>query len=116
MKTKNKILTNESIYNLAFNIFNNFNDYKEYLPAAIAYSIQKNKTILQEIANDIEKARIEIIQHYGEIQQDGNFKVEEEKIALANKELIDLLNKTSNGIDGIGGVNTKGVLRKGYPK
>ena len=35
-----------------------------------------------------------------------------------NKEvdLIGLLNKTSNGIDGIGGVNTKGVLRKGYPK
>ncbi len=30
--------------------------------------------------------------------------------------LIELLNKTSNGIDGIGGVNTKGVLRKGYPK
>ena len=30
--------------------------------------------------------------------------------------LIELLNKTSNGIDGIGGVTTKGVLRKGYPK
>lgn len=92
MKTINKILTNEKIYSLAIAILNNFNDYKEHMPAAIAYAIQKNKATLQDIANEIEKARMEIIQHYGEIQEDGNVKVEEEKIALANKELIDLLN------------------------
>ena len=43
---------------------------------------------------------------------------EMQRVLDKNKEvdLIGLLNKTSNGIDGIGGVNTKGVLRKGYPK
>lgn len=35
-----------------------------------------------------------------------------------NKEinLLDLLSKTSNGKDGIGGVNTKGVMTTGYPR
>ena len=30
--------------------------------------------------------------------------------------LLDLLSKTSNGKDGIGGVNTKGVMTTGYPR
>lgn len=91
MKTINKVLTNDSIYSLALGVINNFNEYKEYMPAAIAYAIQKNKSTLQEIANEIEKARIEIIQHYGEVQADGNVKIEEDRVAAANKELIDLL-------------------------
>ena len=35
-----------------------------------------------------------------------------------NKEinLIDLLDKTSNGKDGMGGVNTRGVMTTGYPR
>lgn len=35
-----------------------------------------------------------------------------------NKEinLLELLSKTSNGKDGIGGVNTKGVMTTGYPR
>ena len=35
-----------------------------------------------------------------------------------NKEvdLLELLNKTSNGKDGIGGVNTRGVMTTGYPR
>ena len=31
-------------------------------------------------------------------------------------DLIELLDKTSNGKDGIGGVNTKGVMTTGYPR
>lgn len=31
-------------------------------------------------------------------------------------DLIDLLSKTSNGTDGMGGVNTKGVMTMGYPR
>lgn len=33
-----------------------------------------------------------------------------------NVDLLKLLDKTSNGKDGIGGVNTKGVMRAGYPR
>ena len=31
-------------------------------------------------------------------------------------DLIELLDKTSNGKDGIGGVNTRGVMTTGYPR
>ena len=31
-------------------------------------------------------------------------------------DLMELLNKTSNGKDGIGGVSTKGVMTVGYPR
>lgn len=30
--------------------------------------------------------------------------------------LIELLDKTSNGKDGMGGVNTRGVMTTGYPR
>lgn len=33
-----------------------------------------------------------------------------------NVDLLELLNKTSNGKDGIGGVNTRGVMTTGYPR
>ncbi len=33
-----------------------------------------------------------------------------------NIDLIELLEKTSNGKDGIGGVNTRGVMTTGYPR
>ena len=30
--------------------------------------------------------------------------------------LLELLEKTSNGKDGMGGVNTRGVMTTGYPR
>ena len=33
-----------------------------------------------------------------------------------NVDLLELLEKTSNGKDGIGGVNTRGVMTTGYPR
>ena len=33
-----------------------------------------------------------------------------------NVDLLDLLEKTSNGKDGMGGVNTRGVMSTGYPR
>lgn len=33
-----------------------------------------------------------------------------------NVDLLELLSKTSNGTDGIGGVSTKGVMTMGYPR
>ena len=92
MRIITKTLTNNEVYSLTVNLLDNFNEYKEYIPAAIAYGIQKNKMTLQTIANEVETARINIIKQYGEIQEDGNFKIEENKIASVNKELMDLLN------------------------
>lgn len=91
MKTINKILTNGEIYNLAMRLSNSFVDNELYLPAAVNYSIQKNKTIISELAQEIEQHRIHIIHHYGEILEDGNIKVPEDKVDDANKEINDLL-------------------------
>ena len=91
MKTINKILTNGEIYNLAMHLSNSFIDNELYLPAAVNYSIQKNKTIISELAQEIEQHRINIIYHYGEVLEDGNIKVPEDKVNDANKEINDLL-------------------------
>lgn len=91
MKTINKILTNGEIYDLAIRFSKSFMDNELYLPAAVNYSIQKNKTIISEMAKEIEQHRINIIHHYGEILENGNVIVPENKIDNANKEINDLL-------------------------
>ena len=91
MRTINKILTNGEIYNLAMCLSNSFVDNELYLPAAVNYSIQKNKTIISELVQEIEQHRINIIHHYGEILEDGNIRVPENKVDDANKEINDLL-------------------------
>lgn len=92
MKTINKSLTNKEIYSYALGMMNIFNDNDVYMPAALAYSIQKNKNLLSSLAEEIEISRMNIIQHYGVAQTDGNFIVAEDKISIANQELEDLLN------------------------
>ena len=91
MKTITKIMTNGEIYNLAVNLINNFNDNEVYMPAAVAYSIQKNKTLFTSIAEEIERSRMAIIQHYSENVEEKGFVVPQDSIETANAELMDLL-------------------------
>ena len=91
MKTITKTMTNGEIYNLAVNLINNFNDNEVYMPAAVAYSIQKNKTLFTSIAEEIERSRIAIIQHYSENVEGKGFVVPQDSIETANAELMDLL-------------------------
>lgn len=91
MKTITKIMTNGEIYNLAVNLINNFNDNEIYMPAAVAYSIQKNKTLFTSIAEEIERSRMAIIQHYSENVEEKGLVVPQESIETANAELMDLL-------------------------
>lgn len=93
MKTINKIMSHNEIYQVAVELLNNFTDTSNiYLPAAVAFSIQKNKQLFLQIATEIEESRNSILNHYkidgnqGEIQIDPNF------INQANNELKDLLN------------------------
>lgn len=91
MKTITKIMTNGEIYNLAVNLINNFNDNEVYMPAAVAYSIQKNKTLFTSIAEEIERSRMAIIEHYSENIEEKGFIVPQDSIETANAELMDLL-------------------------
>lgn len=92
MKIKTQFMTHNEIYQIALNFLNNFETNEVRMPAAIAFAIQKNKTNFIAMGQEIEQSRVEIIQHYGTLQEDGQYMVKAEYVDQANKELYDLLN------------------------
>lgn len=92
MKIKTQFMTHNEIYQIALNFLNNFETNEVRMPAAIAFAIQKNKTNFIAMGQEIEQSRVEIIQHYGTLQENGQYMVKAEYIDQANKELYDLLN------------------------
>jgi hypothetical protein len=55
------------------------------------FCIQKNKKTLIELAQDIETARMEIAAAHGTLNEEtGQYNIEPEKIADAQKELLEL--------------------------
>lgn len=92
MKTLNKVFSNSQIYDIAVKILNNFSNIEDvYLPAAVAFSIQKNKKMLVGLAEEIEQARISILSHYNTNDNDKEIKIAADKIEDANNELKALL-------------------------
>lgn len=92
MKTINKNMTNAEIYSYAVNLLNALKDCELMMPAAINFSIAKNKQTLSMLAEDIEKYRIGILNKYGAKAANGNtVAIPEESVEDANKELQDLL-------------------------
>lgn len=93
MRTINKILTNDEIYHIAVDLLNSFSDSDEntYLPAAVAFSLQKNRNTILNIASEIENHRVNILTKYSINIQDDQLQIDPAKVDLANKELKDLL-------------------------
>ena len=88
-------LTNFEIYNIAKAMNEAFQDGSQYLPIKVNFFIQKNKTTLLNLAQDIDNSRIAIVQNYGTVDETSNqFIVPEDKIEAANAELMDLFNIT----------------------
>lgn len=84
-------LTNYKIYNIAQQLLESFQDSKQYLPIKLNFFIQKNKKNLAALAQGIEESRIEIIQHYGILNEEtGNYTIPADKVKTANKEINDL--------------------------
>lgn len=92
MKTINKNMTNGEIYTIAIGLMNNLKEDEIRFPAAVAYSIQKNKGSIGALAEEIEKSRVGVIQHYASEQDGDSFTIAPENIDDANRELTDLLN------------------------
>ena len=86
--------TNNEIYNYANALLQYFgadNDMK--LPIKVSFFLQKNIKIIMEAAQEIDKARMEIVQRYGTLSEDGqSYEIPEEKVAIASQELEDLFN------------------------
>ena len=92
MKTINKVMTNDEIYRYAIGIMNTLNKIETPMPAAISFSITKNKKTISALAEDIEKYRIDILNRYGaKIVENNIVSIPEEKVNNANKELEELL-------------------------
>ena len=84
-------LTNAQIYTYAQKLNGAFQDTSIYLPARINFYIQKNKSTILTLGEEIEKARMSIFQQYGDYTEDGMITIPPEKISIAQYELDDLL-------------------------
>lgn len=85
-------MTNLEIYNAARAMIDAFQEH-QYLPVKVNFFIQKNKSILTTLAQDIDNARMTLISNYGVLNEEGTqYIVPEEKMEAANKELSDLFN------------------------
>ena len=91
MKTSNIIMTHEQIYQKGIEFLENFSNIECYLPAAVVYSIEKNKQKIIEMANDIEQSRLSILNHYGFTNENNQIEIPSESIEKANEELKNLL-------------------------
>ena len=84
-------LTNLQIYNYAQQLAGAFMDGEQRLPVKLNFFIQKNKSTLISLAQDIEKARMEIAQNYGELNEEGTqYIVKPENMETVSKEINDL--------------------------
>lgn len=92
IKTLN--LTNETIYNYAINIAENFKEDIS-LPVKINFYLQKNLKKILELGREIEQTRMEICEKYGKLDEEsGNYSFDEESSKKASNEVIDLLKLT----------------------
>lgn len=87
-----KKITNEEIYFINQQLNKIFEESHQYLPAKVNFYIQKNKKQIMDLAMEIEQARINIIQNFGEHAEENKYFIPDENITLAQKELNDLLN------------------------
>ena len=85
------IMTNNEIYTHARRLLEAFQDGEQKLPIKIGFYLQKNKNTLTTLAQDIEKARIDIAQAHGELDEAGEqYIIPADKMSIVNKELEDL--------------------------
>lgn len=86
-------LTNNQIYNYATELAAAFQDSEQKLPIRVNFYLQKNKETLLALAQDIEKARLDLLNNYGTLDNENNrFTLDPDKIEIASKELEELFN------------------------
>lgn len=90
---------NYEIYSIAEGLLRNFSaaDATQKLPIKLSFAIKKNTTKFQSAAEQIEKSRMELVQKYGEPNEDGQtYRITEGNEEAANKEFTELMNVEDN--------------------
>ena len=83
-------LSNQEIYQIA-NITDLNNLDNIYIPAKANFFMQKNLAAIAVAAQEVEKARLEIAKHYGELNEENQqYIIPQEKMPEALKEFEDL--------------------------
>lgn len=96
MATKNITLTNLEIYTTAQALMENITTDMN-LPVKIGFYIQKNMKKMTELAQEIEKSRMEIFDKYGEKDEENNqYKFDKSVQKQVQKELNDLFDLTQD--------------------
>ena len=87
-----KTMTNSEIYNIATILGKAFEDEKQVLPVKVNFYMQKNRATLTTLAQEVEKARVEILQKHGTLNEETNqFEFSNEVAETVIQELNDLL-------------------------
>lgn len=83
--------TNLQIYSL-INSFNEaFAGFDKYIPVKANFILQKNAGVLAAAAQEVEKSRLEVAQHYGTLNEEaGRYDIPADKIVEAQTELDNL--------------------------
>lgn len=84
------ILTNNEILDNYIRL-KEFKEKEVSLPVKLSYALSRNQKLLEGYVVDIEKVRIELIQKYGNVTSDGEYKIDKENIEHFSKELKELL-------------------------
>lgn len=96
MATKNITLTNLEIYTTAQALMENITTDIN-LPVKVGFYIQKNMKKMTELAQEIEKSRMEIFDRYGEKDEENNqYKFDKSVQEQVQKELNDLFDLTQD--------------------
>lgn len=96
MATKNITLTNLEIYTIAQALMENITTDMN-LPVKVGFYIQKNMKKMTELAQEIEKSRMEIFDKYGEKDEENNqYKFDKSVQEQVQKELNDLFDLTQD--------------------
>lgn len=96
MATKNITLTNLEIYITAQALMENITTDIN-LPVKVGFYIQKNMKKMTELAQEIEKSRMEIFDKYGEKDEENNqYKFDKSVQEQVQKELNDLFDLTQD--------------------
>ena len=96
MATKNITLTNLEIYTTAQALMESITTDIN-LPVKVGFYIQKNMKKMTELAQEIEKSRMEIFDKYGEEEEENNqYKFDKSVQEQVQKELNDLFDLTQD--------------------
>lgn len=85
-------LSNQLIYNYAYNLVAAFNDQAQVLPVKINFYLQRNKKELIRLAQELEEERENLFKQYGEYNSKENvYIIPADKQEFVKQQFNDLL-------------------------